>query len=90
MSPTGKRKPYLEAWLKRTRRELSVSGRLSELAAILSAQGELDAVAWRSKLQGILEGEEEPGLELLTRIDTLLARRSVSRSPEETGGDLFG
>jgi hypothetical protein len=31
-----KRKPYLEVWLQRIGRELSASGRLSEVALILS------------------------------------------------------
>ncbi len=49
----------------------------------------MDAAAWRLKMQRILEGEEEPGFELLTRIDSILARPNESPGPEEPGADLF-
>ncbi len=82
-------KPYLQAWLRRTRRELAPSGRLSELAMILS-QGDGQAEDfWRRRLSSVLDGEIEPDFELLTKVDSLLAR--PSRKPAANGGqeDLF-
>lgn len=80
-------KPFLEAWLRRTRKQLSGSGRISELAWILAK----DKIGhsqndWRLKLQAIFQGDEEPTLEILTRIDSLLAkpsRRAVSVKSED-------
>jgi hypothetical protein len=74
MSAEGIRKPYLDAWLKRTGRELSASGRLSELVLILSRKEGRTADEWREYLQRILRREEDPGFELLTEIDSILAR----------------
>jgi hypothetical protein len=76
-------KPFLEAWLRRTRKQLSGSGRISELAWIL-AKDKIEY--WRIKLQAIFQGNEEPTLEILTQIDSLLAkpsRRAVSVRSED-------
>ena len=66
-------KPYFDAWLKRTRRQLSRSGRLSEIAMILAFESGLDQGEWRSRLRGLLEGDEVPSLDLLMKIESLLA-----------------
>ena len=84
------RKPYLDAWLKRTGRELSASGRLSELVLILSRKKGGDPEQWRERLQRILSREEDPGFELLTEIDSLLARPSKASAPADCEADLFG
>lgn len=81
-------KPYFDAWLKRTRRQLSVSGRLSEISLILSQETGDPSDAWRTRLRGLLEGEELPSLDLLMKIDSLLAGKgseegeSVASQPD--------
>ena len=83
------RKPYLEAWLRRTGRELSASGRLSEVALILSRKKGDDTGVWAERLRRILGREEDPGFELLTEIDAILARparRDITALPIQ---DLF-
>lgn len=83
-------KPFLDAWLRRTRKQLSVSGRLSEMALILSReQQQFSEPDWRATLNGIFQGEEEPSIELLTKIDSLLAQPSSKQRPEDTGAMLF-
>ncbi|QTN34125.1 hypothetical protein HZ994_17975 [Akkermansiaceae bacterium] len=89
MSEDAKRKPYLDAWLKRTGRELSVSGRLSELVLILSRKKGGDQDEWRERIQRIMSREQEPCFELLTEIDTLLARQGSKPPPATDDGDLF-
>lgn len=84
------RKRYLEAWLRRTGRELSASGKLSEAALILSRQKGGEVGEWAERLRRILEREEEPGLELLTEIDSLLARPVRRTTSDSYGADLFG
>lgn len=70
-------KPFLEAWLRRTRKQLSGSGRISELAWILAKDKiEYSQNDWRIKLQAIFQGNEVPTLEILTQIDSLLAKPS--------------
>lgn len=66
-------KPYFDSWLKRTRRQLSQSGRLSELSLILSRESGEDPEQWRTRLRSLLEGGELPSLDLLMKIDSLLA-----------------
>lgn len=82
-------KPFLETWLRRTRKQLSSSGRISELAWILSrSDPRLSREDWRVKLQAICHGNEEPDLEFLTRIDSLLAK-PTNKVPSEVAGDLL-
>lgn len=73
-------KPFLETWLRRTRKQLSGSGRITELSWILARDNpQFSKDDWRLKLQAIFQGEEEPSLELLMQIDTLLAKPSGSQ-----------
>ncbi len=68
-------KPFLETWLRRTRKQLSGSGRITELAWIMARKdAQFSQDDWRVKLQSIFQGDEEPSLELLTQIDSLLAK----------------
>ena len=83
------RKPYLEAWLRRTGRELSASGRLSEAALILSRNKGGDTGEWAERLKRILVREEDPGFELLTEIDAILTRPAMRDVTAAPGKDLF-
>lgn len=83
MHPHPPDRPYLTSWLRRTRRQLSTSGRLSELALILSRlQGNTPA-HWSGWLREVLENEIIPSLDELTAIDALLARPRSERSAPE-------
>lgn len=82
-------KPYFEAWLKRTRRQLAPSGRLSEIAWILSLEDGSEHDDWRVKLRDLLEGGELPSLDLLMRIDSLLAGSKLRNHPVESQLGLF-
>ena len=84
------RKPYLEAWLRRTGRELSASGRLSEAALILSRKKGGDTREWVERLKRILGREEDPGFELLTEIDAILTRPAKRHTTAMPIEDLFG
>jgi hypothetical protein len=69
-------RPYFDAWLRRTGRQFAVSGRLTETAMALAAAEGGTVDEWRTRLRIILEGQEVPSLDLLTRIDALLAPSS--------------
>lgn len=91
MASGGNPRPYLDAWLKRVGKELSASGRLSELVLILSGGHPTDQQLWRKRIQRILDRDDEPDPELLMKIDLILAKpseKSSSTGYEE--GDLFG
>jgi hypothetical protein len=82
-------RPYFESWLKRTRRQLAGSGRLSEIALILSREEGRTPQDWSTYLREVLEEEATPSLDLLTRIDAILAKPVRSKIPLETP-PLFG
>lgn len=83
-------KPFLETWLRRTRKQLSSSGRISELAWILARdEPQFSQDEWRVKLQAVYQGDEEPSLELLTQIDALLAKPSGEVVSENSDVLLF-
>ncbi len=82
-------KPYLETWLRRTRKQLAASGRLSELAMVLATEGSSTREEWRLRLQRMIAGDVEPDLELLTKIDSLLAKPAVDRPSGDFQADLF-
>jgi hypothetical protein len=82
-------KPYFEAWLRRTSKQFAVSGRLTQTAMVLAAEegGTLDE--WRTRLRTLLEGNEVPSLDLLMRIDALLAGSSGKRQNDEGQSRFF-
>ena len=82
-------RPYFEAWLRRTGRQLAVSGRLSQTAMVLAAEDGGCPEEWRSRLRELLDGGEVPSLELLTRIDAVLAGPSPARGEDGAQGSLF-
>jgi hypothetical protein len=78
-------RPYFEAWLRRTGKQLAASGRLTQTAVVLSAEDGGTVDEWRSRLRTLLEGSETPSLDLLMRIDTLLAgpsRKAAKPDPQ--------
>jgi hypothetical protein len=89
MSVGPNQKPFLEAWLKRTGRQLALSGKLSEVALILSTQQGGKMSYWRTKLQSILNKELEPDFELLTQIDSILAHPSKASTQPSLDAELF-
>ncbi len=87
---TGKKdRPYFEAWLRRTGKQFAVSGRLTQTAMVLAAEQGGTVDEWRTRLRVLLEGDEVPSLELLTRIDALLAGPSPSQRDDDSQGALF-
>ena len=83
-------KPFLETWLRRTRKQLSASGKISELSWIMAREHpKFSRDAWRSKLQAIFEGDEEPTLELLTQIESHLAKPRGKPGAEDSHAMLF-
>jgi len=82
-------RPYFEAWLRRTGRQFAVSGRLTQTALALAASEGGTVEEWRARLRVLLEGDEIPSLDLLTRIDAILAGPSRLSRPETLQGSLF-
>lgn len=82
-------RPYLESWLRRTRRQLAGSGRLSEAALILSREEGNTPAHWGAFLRGVLDEEIVPSLDLLTRIDALLARPAPDGGEDSDQPSLF-
>lgn len=82
-------RPYFDAWLRRTGRQFAVSGRLTQTAMALAAEDGGTVDEWRTRLRILLEGGEVPSLDLLTRIDALLAGPSKARPVADAQGSLF-
>lgn len=68
--------PYLETWLRRTRRQLATSGTLAQVATVLAVQDEVPASQWEQTLRSILDGSASPGVDVLTRIESVLSAPS--------------
>jgi hypothetical protein len=82
-------KPYFEAWLRRTGKQLAISGRLTQAATILAAEDGGSVKSWSTRLREILNARETPSLDLLTRIDALLANPTKCKVQEDRQGLLF-
>lgn len=82
-------RPYFEAWLRRTGRQLAMSGRLSQTATVLAASEGGTVDEWRTRLRTLLDGGEVPTLDLLIRIDALLAGSGRSTRSGESQAMLF-
>lgn len=91
VSPRKPERPYLEAWLRRISRQFAASGRLSQAAAVLAREDGGCADAWCARLRRILDGDEIPTIELLTRIDGILAKPGTGDPdpPHDAQGTLF-
>ena len=70
--PTANR-PYYDAWLKRTGRQLGASGILTQISCRLTIDEGGTATAWKLKLRRLLDGDEMPTMDLVMKIDALLA-----------------
>lgn len=79
---------YLSRWLDRTRRSLAPSGRLSEVALLLSRGDGRAPDAWSRELRAMLDGDQRPSLDLVTELDRLLAPRR-DPSPARDQQSLF-
>lgn len=82
-------RPYFDTWLRRTGRQLAVSGRLSQIAMVLASENGGSADDWRVRLRTVLEGNEIPSLDLLIQIDALLAGPSRAKVDDLSQGSLF-
>jgi len=89
MSVINPDKPYFEAWLRRTGKQLAISGRLTQAATVLAAEDGSSVQSWRSRLRMLLESKETPSLDLLTRIDALLANPTKRKASGDCQGLLF-
>ncbi|MES2997399.1 MAG: hypothetical protein V4733_11375 [Verrucomicrobiota bacterium] len=81
-------RPYFDAWLKRTGKALSASGRLTQVATLLATEEGGSADDWRARLRDLLEGNETQSMKLLTRIDALLAPPRAEKNLPD-GGQEF-
>lgn len=61
-------------WLKRLRRELSGSGRVTQCALQLARDGGATATQWEQDLRAILSGDRSPDADCILRIEQLIAR----------------
>jgi hypothetical protein len=82
-------RPYFDAWLRRTGRQFAVSGRLTQTAAALSGMEGGSVEEWRLRLRGLLDGGEVPSLDLLVRIDGILAGPSRKSRKDDSQSLLF-
>ena len=82
-------RPYFEAWRRRTGRQLAASGRLTQTAMVLATENGGTVDEWRSRLRTLMEGQEIPTIELLTRIDAILAGPSRPSTDDNNQGSLF-
>ena len=82
-------KPYFEAWLRRTSKQFAVSGRLTQTAMVLAAEEGGTVDEWRTRLRTLLEGNEPPSLDLLVRIDGLLAGASGKNEDDDSQSRFF-
>jgi hypothetical protein len=74
-------RPYFDAWLRRARKQFAVSGMLSQVASTLARQDGVAEAIWRERLRSLLDGDGSPSLDLLTRIDALLAGHAGKNRP---------
>lgn len=82
-------RPYVQAWLKRVGRQLSGSGRVTQVAMALSMRQGGEREEWSRKLRDILSGKTKPGAQLIADIDQILAKPSPPSSPCNKQDRLF-
>lgn len=63
----------MEFWLRRARKELAISGRLAEISQLLAQQDD-SSRDWQRDLMRLRQGEWEPPMDDLIRLDGVFAR----------------
>lgn len=81
--------PFLANWLRRTRKQLAPSGRLSELSLLLAQREGNTPEYWSKWLRQVLENELIPTIDELTSIDAMLARPKPQAQPHQESLMLF-
>ncbi|MFT3990632.1 MAG: hypothetical protein QM680_04400 [Luteolibacter sp.] len=66
--------PFFDAWLTRTRKQLSASGQLSQMAFILAKQTEFSEEKWRQILRELIDGKFPPSWEILSLLEKNMPR----------------
>jgi len=89
VSPPKPPRPFLANWLRRTRRQLAPSGRLSEVSLLLSQREGYTPDYWAKWLRQVLEDEITPSIDELTSIDAILAKPKKNTTPEPESLLLF-
>jgi hypothetical protein len=87
--PTKPDRPFLASWLRRTRRQLAPSGRLSEVSILLSQREGHTPEHWSKWLRQVLDDELVPSIDELTSIDGILAKPKASTVDGEESLLLF-
>lgn len=81
--------PFLANWLRRTRKQLAPSGRLSELSLLLAQREGNTPEFWSRWLRQVLENELIPTIDELTSIDAILAKPKLEAHPQQESLMLF-
>lgn len=89
LATTKNDRNFMKFWIRRARKELAISGRLTELVALLNSQETLIHQDWRSKLLQLRLGTWEPDMEELILLDGALARPRKPQRAEELTPLLF-
>jgi hypothetical protein len=89
VSSGKKDRPYFKNWLKRTSKQFAVSGRLTWTAMVLAKEENGTVEDWRSRLRLLMEGNETPSLNILMRIDAILANPSEHKPDNQEQRTLF-
>lgn len=72
-------RPYIQSWLKRVGRQLSGSGRMSQISFALTQLRGGELSDWNKQLREILDGSRLPDPELITDIDRLLGIKAPAK-----------
>lgn len=80
---------FLANWLRRTRKQLAPSGRLSEISLLLAQREGNTPVYWSKWLRLVLEEELVPTIDELTSIDAILAKPKAPKVTQEEPMLLF-
>ncbi|MBK1828536.1 hypothetical protein [Haloferula rosea] len=83
VAPPKPDRPFLASWLRRTRKQLAPSGRLTELSMLLAQREGHTREYWAKWLRQVLDNELAPSLDELTTIDALLAKPKSSNPVRE-------
>lgn len=89
VTPPKSAHPFLANWLRRTRKQLAPSGRLSEVSLLLSQSEGYTPDHWAKWLRQVIENEIIPTIDELTSIDAILAKPKARKPSQEEPLLLF-
>ena len=73
---------YIDKWLNRLRKEMAVSGRLTQLSLYLAKNSSQSSAEWQTSIRNIINGDTKANTDFVLAVDRW---NSLNKKPSPSG-----